>query len=323
MKRIGFAFLQWGTVNPRQVAKKLLPPILVDVAKWFLRNNKDTNEEAIQQYLHGGRVPWSRGYRVYKRRLIMQALADESLLDCFRLGAALPPGYGFGVDERCIEYPWLMAHLHDEPEVLLDAGSTLNYDFILNHPALRRKVIHVLTLAPEGNFFWQKGISYLFHDLRDIPIRDDYYDTIACLSTLEHVGLDNTMYTRSEKYREQRVRDFVHGMHELGRVLAPGGQLLLTVPFGEYRNFGSFQQFNSRLLNEAVDAFDGQQIQRSFFRYLPEGWQRATEAECQTCRYVEWITRPRNQWPKPFPAELDRAAAARALACLILRKSIN
>jgi hypothetical protein len=88
------------------------------------------------------------------------------------------------------EYSWLLAHLQSGPEIFLDAGSALNHAFILEQPVLEKKKLHILTLAPESNCFWQKGISYLYHDLRSIPIRDGYYDAIVGLSTLEHVGCD-------------------------------------------------------------------------------------------------------------------------------------
>lgn len=278
--------------------------------------------KVLQQYVQHGRIPWSPGYQTYKTRLIRQALADEELLKCFRCHKSLPPNYGVGIDERCVEYPWLLTHLSLGEESLLDAGSVLNHDFILEQPIWQNKTLHVLTLAPEGNCFWQRGISYLYADLRDIPIRDNYYDTIVCISTLEHVGMDNTIYTPKENCCEQRPRDFVLTVKELQRVLKPGGQLLLTVPFGEYRNFGIFQQFDSQLLDEAVAAFEGQQVEYTFFRYSPVGWQRANETECQTCQYVEsmlWAF-PHQQKSAPLPVEPDRAAAARAVACVLLVK---
>jgi SAM-dependent methyltransferase len=306
-------------MNFEQVAKRLSPPIALDVIRWLLGRNRNNGE--LQRYLSGGRVPWSPGYSIYKAQLIVQALADEILLERFRRGEPLPPSYGVGVDERCIEYPWLLAHLCDGSEVLLDAGSTLNHDFILDHPVFQHKVIHILTLAPETNCFWQKGISYLFGDLRDILVRDAYYDIIVCLSTLEHVGCDNTFFTHNCAYQEHSPGDFVLVMQELCRVLKPGGSLFLTVPFGVYRHFGTFQQFDRNLLSRAVEAFgQASKVTETFYRYTAEGWSVADAADCAECEYVEWITRPRDQWPTAFPVEPDLAAAARSVACVRLGK---
>jgi SAM-dependent methyltransferase len=233
----------------RRIAERFLPPVAVDAMK------RPVVTWQLMQFHRGGRVPWSRGYNIYKWQLLRQILSDDDLIDRFRRGESLPPGYGVGVDERCVEYPWLLANLEDCREALLDAGSTLNHDFILDHPLLRKKIIHILTLAPEGNCFWQKSISYLFHDLQEIPMRDDCYDTIVCVSTLEHVGCDNAHYTGGEAARENRPEGFILAMKELYRVLKPGGTLLLTVPFGVYRHFGMFQQFDRDLLSRAVKAF--------------------------------------------------------------------
>jgi SAM-dependent methyltransferase len=237
--------------------------------------------------------------------------------------SSLPPGYGIGIDERCIEYPWLMAHLQSGSEIVLDAGSALNHAFIVDHPVFEKKKLHVLTLAPEDNCFWKKGISYLFEDLRELPLRDSHYDTIVCISTLEHVGCDNTIYTHNEADREQRPTDFIGAMQELSRVLKPGGRLIITVPFGSYRNFGSFQQFDRQLLSRAIAAFgEASTVRESFYRYTVQGWDVATAEECVDCEYVEWVAKLWSgaPWPAPLPCEPDFAAAARAVACIELTK---
>ena len=77
--------------------------------------------------------------------LSLDSLKNEKMLDCFRQGELLPHGYGIGIDERCVEYPWLIAQLDDGPGILLDAGSVLNHDFLLDLPIFRSKMIHILT----------------------------------------------------------------------------------------------------------------------------------------------------------------------------------
>ena len=100
-------------MKPREIAKRFLPSIVVDAIRWV--KNKNGNK-SLQQYLLGGRGTLSPGYGIYKRQLIMETLTNETLLERFRRNEALPPGYGVGVDERCIEYPWLLAHLSDKQE---------------------------------------------------------------------------------------------------------------------------------------------------------------------------------------------------------------
>jgi len=270
-------------------------------------------------------LSWRHGYgveyEVLKSEFIRAAVRDDNLLELFRREGPLPSGYGVGVDERCIEYPWLIAHTVTRPERYLDAGSALNHDFIIEHPSFKGKELHILTQAPEANCFWSKGISYFFADLRDIPIRDNYYDTIGSISTIEHVGHDNTDYTRNEAHRENKQQDFLLCIKELRRLLKPGGTLLFTVPFGVHRRFRTFQQFDLEHLTRAVEAF-GETLMSDFdfYRYTASGWIRAEGSDCATCEYVEWITHQRDEWPEPFPVQPDFAIAARAVACVRLVK---
>lgn len=310
-------------MNVKKLARYLLPPIAIAAAKYSLGRMPKTKEQMLQEYLKNGRIPWSPGYIFYHSELMNRVLADKSLLERFRRAEPLPDSYGVGIDERCIEYPWLLAQLPASAQCLLDAGSTLNHEFVLDHPALNNKKLHILTLAPEGYCFWLKGVSYLYDDLRDIPIRNDYYDAIICLSTLEHIGCDNTLYTRDERDRENRPDDFVLAVKELRRVLKPGGLLFLSVPFGAYRHLGTAQQFDRSLLSHAIDAFGtAREVVEAFYRYTADGWQLSTAADCAECEYVEWITKleQHQQLPDPVPIEPDLAAAARAVACVRLVK---
>ena len=295
-----------------------LPPILSKGVRWLRRRIIGSKADV---FLRGGAVPWSPGYDAYRKHVIGQFLADESISACFRLGQRLPEGYGVGLDERCIEYPWLLANLPDGPGTLLDAGSCLNHEFLLATPQLAGRKMHILTLAPERAAYWPRGISYLYEDLRSIPIRDGFYDVVACLSTIEHVGCDNSQYTRSTTPDINRPDDYLAVMRELCRVLRPGGTLFLTVPFGIGRNFGAFWQFDRERLARAVEAFGPtSEVSERFYKYNREGWNIAGPEDCAACEYVTWLTLPNEQRPSSIPVESDKAAAARAVACVRIEK---
>ncbi len=216
-------------------------------------NQNDNQRE--QQYLDSGRIPWSPGYKQYRIKLLQSAVRDVELLKTFKTESELPEGYGFGVDERIVEYPWILSRLDLACGYLLDAGSTLNYPYLVDLPTLVSKTIVIMTLAPE-HMEKRANVSYLYDDLRDILIRDNVFETIVCISTLEHVGLDNTMiYTKNSNFKESSPHDYRQVMSELRRVLKPGGRLLLTVPFGRYQDLGWLQQFDIRGIEDIIKAF--------------------------------------------------------------------
>lgn len=291
-----------------------VPPSLIAAGKFAAGK---TRQQKINHYLSSDRTPWSPGYEPYKQQVIQKVLQDQSLLKIFNQGKSLPNGYGLSLDERCVEYPWLFAKLPDAVQYVLDAGSVLNYEYLIDQPYFTNKRLHITTLAPEYKCFWKKGISYFFEDLRQLPIKDEFYDVIVCLSTLEHVGLDNTQYARGKHFSENRSNDYRLAVKELSRILKPGGSLFLSVPFGKYQNFGDFQQFDAALLTDAIAAFcTAQIIEKTYFKYSTDGWQVATEADCADCEYVhndEWLAQTPGQ-AKPS----DGAAAARAVACVHL-----
>jgi SAM-dependent methyltransferase len=260
-------------------------------------------------YRARGRTPWTIGYHDQKMALVRDALTHPSLREAFRLGSALPRGYGTRLDERVVEYGWALSRLGEGPARLLDAGSTLNHEEILDLPLLREKTIHIVTIAPEPECFWWKGVSYLYADLRALPVRDDYYDEAVCVSTLEHVGRDNSLYTGSASVADG---DFLPAVRELRRVLKPGGVLLLTVPFGRRTELGFQLQFDLALVEQVRGAFQPAASRLDVFRYSASGWEVSDAASAADAEYFDVRTAPH--------FDPDFAAAARAVACLELRK---
>ncbi len=183
-------------------------------------------------HLSDGRISPGRAYKQAREQLVCESLSNRSLVDSFPRDEKLAVGFGMGLDERCGEYPWLLANLQAKAERMLHARSTLNHGVIVEHPLFVRKKLHIPTLAPEGNCLWHKGDPYLYDDVRYIAIDEDYYDSVACLSGLEHVGCDNALLTQNRAQREHRPEHFVRAMQEFRPVLRPGGTLLLTVPGG-------------------------------------------------------------------------------------------
>lgn len=200
----------------------------------------------------------------------------------------MPDSWGLWLDERAVEYPWFFSRLPETPGKLLDAGSTLNYDYVLSHRKLNNKTISIFTLAPESEAYWQKGISYIYGDLRDCCCRDEFFDWAVSISTLEHVGMDNTRhYTKDVAQNESRPDSHLSAVLELRRVLKPGGVLYVTLPYGQPQNLGWMQIFDANKTKKLVETFDPASCREIYFRYLPSGWQISSAAECSDASYFD------------------------------------
>jgi SAM-dependent methyltransferase len=253
--------------------------------------------------------PWTPEYVERHRAFVTRALDDPALLNLLKSDRPLPPGYGVGFDERVVEFPW--GATRDLGGRVLDAGSTLNHPHVLIRLRPRVEELHIVTLAPEPQAFPFLDVSYLYADLRELPIRDGTYDRILSISTLEHVGMDNAQYGDSSERSQTPGQDLAAAMRELRRVLRPGGTLYVTVPYGRAADIGWQRIFDSDALDELVDGFGPAAQEREIFRYTREGWQRSDATEAADAVY-------RDHFSDPTP-DADRAVAARAIACLTLR----
>ncbi|MBI2062852.1 MAG: methyltransferase domain-containing protein [Candidatus Yanofskybacteria bacterium] len=261
--------------------------------------------------LHG-RKPWSRGYFEYKWREIGAVLKNNDLLKLFKNGEKLPEKYGVGVDERIVEIPWIISQIGGDRVEMLDAGSALNFVEIVEHKNVASKNLFVMNLNPESNCFWKKGVSYVYGDIRKAPFKSDNFDIISCVSTLEHIGMDNTQIYTGEKQFKENNGDYLPAVLEMKRMLKPGGTLFITVPFGQYENHGFFQQFDLQMVQKIIDAFGAASCESVFYKYSKNGWQISDEARCSDAKYFNIH--------KDKQIDEDYAAAARAVVCIILKK---
>jgi SAM-dependent methyltransferase len=243
-----------------------------------------------------------RRYRRGQQALVGNAIDDWTFQRAFAEDAPLPPGYGFGFDERVVELPWVFSRLQGRT---LDAGSSLNHPHILKRVLPRLTSLHIVTAAPEERAYPQLGVSYVFADIRELPLRSDYYDTVCCISTLEHVGMDNSDYGGPPREPDPGAAASA-AVAELKRVLAGGGKLLVTVPFGVSEDHDWLRQYGEAELDELAHELGGQ-VEVTIFQYSG-GWRRSTPAAAAGARYV-----PRGSTRASAP---DRAVAARAVACL-------
>ncbi len=299
----------------RDLLPGLTPPFLWPVLRRLL------SRSMLLLYSMSDRRPWRLGYGAYRDQYLSNVIKSDALLETFRQGKPLPDGYGFRLDARVVEIPWVLARLAAQTGQLLDAGSSLNHEVVLRAPALANKKVTIITLAPEAECHWRWGISYVFGDLRDLEFRDGSFDIIVCISTIEHVGMDNTMYLGTADITQKGdTKEFLSAIKEMRRALKPGGVLYITFPFGQYENHGWFQQFDLPLTDKLVEEFGPSHFNETIFRYDPDGWKLGDRASCTHCQFFDvWTSKyfdptSKIEYPPDYPA------GERAVACLELFK---
>lgn len=211
---------------------------------------------------------------LFERRASLIEAAIRERRVAWRRAITEDERFGSGFDERVVELP-LAADLArlDEPGVVLDAGSSLNHPFIQSAVGVvKARVIHYTQSSDrEPALFDGAAVSYLFGDLRDIRLRSQTCDRIVCVSTLEHVGMDNSRYGGAA---ESDPEAYLEALREMWRLVAPGGLLFLTFPFGVAAVHGWFRVFDHAALERMRTVLDGARIETRVLSYRC-GWHDA------------------------------------------------
>ncbi|OFW71704.1 MAG: hypothetical protein A2Y55_00400 [Actinobacteria bacterium RBG_16_68_12] len=184
-----------------------------------------------------------------------------------------------GTDERVVEIPWVLSRLRA-------SGRVLEVGYAFAEPAylagLLRAGVELVGADPATREV--EGMEVVEADVRELPFSDRSFAQVLLVSTLEHVGADNTVYGLAV---ESDGGARVEALRELRRVLRRDGSLLVTVPLGEPGDHGWFRQEDgrgwSRLYARAGFFVEEQEV----YELLPEGWRAAPEFRAEGVRYGE------------------------------------
>lgn len=176
------------------------------------------------------------------------------------------PGIGPATSERVVEVPWALSRYGGGRRALDIGYANAPPAYLRLLVGLGVPELHGADLAPRRVPTMLRSTA----DVRQLPYRDERFDLVLCISTLEHVGHDNTRYGLSA---ERRGGD-VDALREMARVLAPAGRLLVTVPVGREEHFGWFMQYSMEGWRRLLAATPLETEEEALYRLGPDGWAR-------------------------------------------------
>ena len=173
-------------------------------------------------------------------------------------------------DERPIEIPWALGRARGAKRVL-DAGSAFAEPaYLAALLALGARELVAVDLASVD----VPGLRAVVADLRDLPFEDASFDVALCISTIEHVGFDNSLYGIDAERDEDGI---ARALGELRRVLAPDGRLVVTVPTGAREDHGWFVQLEPEEWRARFAAAGFATADEETYALGPEGWAAAED----------------------------------------------
>jgi SAM-dependent methyltransferase len=181
------------------------------------------------------------------------------------------------IDERSIEIPWLLARL-GRPKHILDVGAA-HARYLEAMLSTGSKVIaldtHLFNAPPDVQVFVGNAAA--------MPDEwSDRFDLVTCISALDHIGLSAYGNPADPEALEKSA-------HEMWRVLRPGGQLLLTAPFGRdhvtSHPGGGQRVFGIDALRALFPANHWHWRGTWFWKLIGDEYILADELACAACEY--------------------------------------
>jgi len=253
------------------------------------------------QYMDGKMVAYpaprlTRAYFLKQHNAVLKAFEMLEQGEDFDVILRKPFVLPFG--ERIVEYPyfykWIMeSECHYD---ILDVGCVLNNRCV--EEVLRKSVKSVWFCNPsiEKSVNISNPIFYHISDLEHSFPNGQQFALVTCLSTIEHIGYDNSQYGVSipGKYLVPSIEPFIKAFGKLGSLVGPGGALLISFPFG-YRevllNPGtgkiSSQVMDYSDLKECLPVFNEMDFSYKLVVYeaTPNGWEKTDPVSCKA-RYA-------------------------------------
>jgi len=277
---------------------KLVRNVYTNSPQQVVRAARTRSRKLLSRLVHPGRraAILDDAYLARRDRLI------RKVIDRVESGASIYKALvGFCAtefDERVLEYPYFVDWLRKEPSNsdLLDMGCVVNSALVrgpLNEECRNIWFCNV-SLEPISV---DNPVFYHIADLRYAFPRGPAFRLVTCLSTIEHVGFDNSQYgiVGRAEYDRPTNEPLVACVKRIARVTEGDGRVLISVPYG-YREAivhpvtGKIasQVFDFESMSIALNVLrkNGFEARLEVFEIQRDGW-TVVDPECCERRYAD------------------------------------
>jgi SAM-dependent methyltransferase len=139
--------------------------------------------------------------------------------------------------ERTVEIPWALSRFRDHSERILEVGCSFAYEnpeYISGLKGLGAE-LHGIDISSVSAPDFIKRTA----DIRDSGYPDAFFDTVFCISTIEHVGRQQHPAYSPVGEIERTPEPDREALLEMLRITRPGGSIIVTVPFGKFEDHGT------------------------------------------------------------------------------------
>ena len=171
-----------------------------------------------------------------------------------------------GSDERPVEIPWCLARYAGERRVLDVGYAYAEPAYLVGLLGLGAPELTGVDLVSED----VPGLRSVQADLRELPFEDGAFDVAIAISTLEHVGRDNTQYGLAAEEGDSLDA----ALRELRRVT---GRLLVTVPTGDGELLAEQAVFTPKQWVERFERAGFLVWEDELYELGADGWRSVTE----------------------------------------------
>ena len=192
---------------------------------------------------------------------------------------------------RFVEYPWVLSNLKKGHQRILDVGSvgsTLPVTL-----ACQGYEVFCIDIRPYEYANLVPNLHSVVGDIRQTDFKDEFFDCVIAVSTIEHIGIG--------RYGDLRDEDGdLKAVIEIKRILKKGGTFLLTVPYGRCAITPMHRVYDKTRLYRLVRGFHIENMQ--YFLKDGDYWRPSSESEL---------------------SNIDSSIAEKGIVCLKLKKPMK